>query len=167
MGEICGKKECNKNIIINNIKSILITIKDIPQISELFISFWGIKNLYTNSYFEFIINQNISYGYKIKNELIACCLMAYNNRNKYVTVILLCVKKEYQRNHFGKSLLSFCINNCRNGNLRNFELNVSVRNLKALNLYKKLGFIIKCYISNYYNDENPKDNDAYYMVLNT
>ena len=152
MGEICGKKECNKNII-NNIKPILITIKDIPQISELFISFWGIKNIYTTSYFEFIINQNI------------CCLMAYNNRNKYVTVILLCVKKEYQRNHFGKSLLSFCINNCRNGYLRNFELNVAVRNLKALNLYKKLGFIIKSYIPNYYNDENPKDNDAYYMVL--
>ena len=159
MGEICGKKESNKNSF-NNIKPILITFKDIPQIKELFISFWGTKNLYTTSFLKFIINQRISYGYKIKNELIACCLMAFNNINQFVTVGLLCVKKEYQRNHFGKSLLSFCINNCRNGNLRNFELNVSVRNLKALNFYKKLGFIIKNYIPNYYNEDNPKNNDA-------
>ena len=164
MGEICGKNEYNKKPI-NNIKPILISIKDIPQIIELFISFWGTKNLYTTSYLKLIICQNISYGYKIKDELIACCLMAYNYKKNFVTVILLCVKKEYQGKYLGKSLLSFCINICRYGNVRNFDLNVSVANKKAFNLYRKLGFVVKNYIPNYYNDENPKDNDSYYMIL--
>ena len=65
----------------------------------------------------------------------------------------------------GKSLLSFCLNNCSNLNKKNFSLNVSTTNFPAINLYEKEGFTIKTFIKKYYNDENPKDNDAYLMTL--
>ena len=166
MGEILGKKESDKDLI-NNIKPILMTTNDIPQIIEIYKSFWGTQNLYQNSLLEKIISLNMSYAYKIKNELIAFCLMAYNNKKKLVSVILLCVKKEYQGKKLGKSLLSFCINNCKNYNLRNFDLHVSTTNLTAFIVYKKLGFVVNSFIENYYHDKNPKDNNAYYMTLNT
>ena len=82
-----------------------------------------------------------------------------------VRIILICVKKEYKGNHLGKSLLSFCINYCFNLGLKNFSLHVSTTNMPALKLYKKLGFRINKFIEKYYHDENPKDNDAYYMTL--
>ena len=166
MGEIFGKKESDNNLI-NNIKPILMTINDIPQINEIYKSFWGAQTLYNNNILEKIINLNMSYTYKIKNEVIAFCLMAYNNKKKLISVILLCVKKEYQGKHLGKSLLSFCINMCKNRNFRNFDLHVSTTNLTAFILYKKLGFVVNSFIKNYYHDVNSKDNDAYYMTLNT
>ena len=44
-------------------------------------------------------------------------------------------------------------------------MHVSTTNIPAFKLYEKLGFSIKSTINKYYHDENPKDNDAYYMTL--
>ena len=147
------------------IKPIIMIREDIPQIIEIYKSYWGTIGLYKHSTLQIIINQKISYAYKINNEIIAFCLMHYNKNKNIVTIYLLCVKKKYKGNHFGKSLLSFCINHCSNLGLKNFSLHVSTTNIPALKLYKKLGFRINQFIEKYYHDEDPKDNDAYYMTL--
>ena len=128
-------------------------------------SFWGTIDLYKNSEFKRIIKQNLSYLYRIDNEIIAYCLIDFIKKENIAEISLLCVKKEYQRNHLGESILSFCLNNSCNLNIKNFCLHVSTTNVSAYNLYKKEGFTIKCFIKDYYKDKNPEDNDAYLMVL--
>ena len=166
MGEIIGKIIDNKNVDnSNNINPIKMHIKDIPQIIDIYKSYWGNIGLYKNITFEKIINQKLSYVYKIKNEIIAFCLIHY--KNKDIAIIdLLCVKKEYKGNKFGKNLLSFCINYCKQLNFKKINLHVSTNNFPALNLYKKNGFVISNFIEKYYHDKDQKNNDAYYMELN-
>lgn len=165
MGEIIIKSLYNQNSS-QNIKPIKMTVKDIDQIKEIYKSYWGEKGLYKDVILKKIINQRLSYVYKIKNEIIAFCLMYYNYKKCIVCVALLCVKKEYKGKHLGNSLLTFCINHCKNNYYRKFELHVSSTNYPAIKLYTKLGFEVKSFIQSYYHDENPKDNNAYYMTLN-
>jgi len=164
MGEIIEKIKNINNKSKNDIKPIIMNIKDIPQIIEIYKSYWGTNGLYKNQTFENIIKQKISYGYEIKKEIIAFCLMHYKNKD-IVNLDLLCVKKEYKGHKYGKNLLSYCINNCKNLNFKSIYLHVSTTNQPALNLYKKLNFNIIKFIEKYYHDEYPKNNDAYYMEL--
>ena len=163
-----GKQLVNKENIkrtIENIKPILMTVEDIPQIAEMYILNWGIMCLLPDYVLEMIINKNMSYVYKINDEVIAFCLMEYDYEF-YVCVDLICVKDKYKGLHLGENILSFCINNCKNFIFRKVHLHVSNTNKPALNLYKKLGFQAKDYIKNYYIDEKPEDSNAYYMELN-
>ena len=164
MGESINQEKSIERLI-KNIKVDYMKIEDIPQVAEIFISYWGTMCLYHDTVFERIINQNISFVYKIQNEVVAFCLMEYNNIKDIVEVDLLCVKKEYRGYHLGKSILSFSINFCRGLNLKNFSLHVSTTNMPALNLYKKLGFVICGYNQKYYTDEKPEDSNAYFMKL--
>ena len=165
MGERIEKKDYIENLI-KNIKPIKMKIEDLPQIAEIYISYWGTMCLYKDEEFERIINQNLSFVYKIEDEVIAFCLMEYNYKYDIVIVDILCVKKEFKGHHLGKSLLSFCINYCKDLNYKHFCLHVSTTNIPAFNLYEKLGFVIFGFIPKYYRDEKPEDSDAYYMTLN-
>ena len=164
MGKQLVDKEKAKRTI-ENIKPILMTVRDIPQIAEMFILNWGIMCLLPDYALEMIINKNMSYVYKINDEVIAFCLMEYDYEFN-VCVDLICVKDKYKGLHLGENILSFCINNCKNFIFRKVHLHVSTTNIPAFNLYKKLGFQIKDYIANYYMDEKPEDSNAYYMELN-
>ena len=164
MGKVLEEKDYIERII-KDIKPIKMAIEDLPQIAEIFISYWGTMGLYHDTVFERIINQNMSYVYKIHDEVIAFCLMSYDYNDDIVEVDLLCVKKKYKGFHLGKNILSFCIDNCIKLNYNNFCLHVSTTNTPAFNLYKKLGFEIKEFIAEYYSDEKPEDRNAYYMEL--
>ena len=165
MGEILGKGSVEEPLN-RSIKPHMITIEDIPQILEISKFFWGKRGIYKTSSLEKVINQHLSFAYKLRGKLIAFCLMCNKENTNIVNVFLICVKKEYQGKHFGKSLLSYCIKNCQNHNYKNFELHVSTTNVAALVVYKKLGFVVKSFNKNYYRDDNPKNNDAFYMTLN-
>ena len=172
MGLLCEKNKVNESIESIELNSV--SISDIPQIKEIFISYWGKRGLYKDSTFKAIIGQKLSYAYKSKNKVIAFCLMCYKLRKKdndntddnFVEVALLCVRKEYRNQKLGSSLLSFCIDNCKKYNFQKIALHVSTTNLPAFSLYKKLGFIVESFHEKYYHDENPKDNDAYFMTKN-
>ena len=163
-----GGKEKTKHVVIKykNILPIKITIKDIPQIIEIYKSYWGNRGLYDYSSFKSIIEQNLSYAFKIGDEIIGFCLIENRINPRIIEIDLLCIKKGFQGNHFGKNLLCFCINICRNLKFQNIALHVSTTNIPALTLYTKLGFKINKVSKQYYHDENPKDNNAYYMTLN-
>ena len=152
--------------IIKDIKPIPMQIEDIPQISEIFISYWGTMCLYKEITFVKMISQNLSYVYKIGDKIIAFCLMEYDYEDDNVEVTLFCVRKEFKGHHLGKSLLSFCIKNCHEFGFNKLSLHVSTKNIPAFNLYKKVGFEIREFIPKYYTDEKPEDSNAYFMVLN-
>ena len=147
-------------------KPIKVKEIDIPQIQEIYLSYWNEVGM--DSYFEYkrIIMYNKSYCYKINDELISFCLMEYNLEDKLIYIDLLCVKKKYAGNHYGKSILNFCIENCKKFNHKKFGLHVSTKNKIAIKLYESLGFKIKEFIKDYYNDDKPENNYAYFMVLN-
>jgi len=161
-----GDKETNHIIIdLKSILPIKMVSKDIQQVIDIYKSYWGYRGLYAYSFLKRVIEQNLSYAYKIGEEIIAFCLVENVPDKRIIEIDLLCVKKEYKGNHLGKSLLKFCINICKRLNFKNFGLHVSTTNTPAFELYSKLGFKIRNSIQNYYNDNNPKDNNAYYMTL--
>ena len=171
MGLLCEKSQKNENIESIQINSV--SINDIPQLKEIFISYWGKNGLFKDATFKAMIGQKLSYAYKSKKKVIAFCLMCYNERKKdnnidkkTVEVALLCVREGYRHQKLGSTLLSFCINNCKKYNIEKITLHVSSTNLPAFSLYKKLGFIVESFHEKYYHDENPKDNDAYFMTKN-
>ena len=163
-----GKEKIKHTVVKFNevIKPIKMKIKDLPQIIEIYKSYWGERGLFKDSIFKNIIQQNLSYVYKINDEIIGFCLMEYLPNNNIIEIALLCIKEEYKSIHLGKTLLSFCINYCISKNYKNFSLHVSTKNIPALRLYEQIGFTTRKLINNYYNDEDPKVNDAYYMTLN-
>ena len=161
-----GDKETNHIVVdLKNILPMKMEGKDLRQVVEIYKSYWGRRGLYSNSFFKRVIEQNLSYVYKIGEEIIAFCLVENIPNKRIIEIDLLCVKQEYKGNHLGKSLLNFCINICKRLNFNNFGLHVSTTNTTAIGLYSKLGFKIRDIIENYYNDKNPKDNHAYYMTL--
>ena len=160
-----SKKSSNKTV--NDIKIFKLEEKDIPSIQEIFLSYWGTKGLDFFSEYKRMIGQNMSYCHKIEGELIDFCLLEYNSKEKLVYIDLLCVKKEYSGHHYGKSIFNYCIEKCKQNNFKIFGLHVSTKNKIALKLYEESGFIIKEFIKDFYSDEGPEGNDAYYMILNS
>ena len=151
--------------LLKTIKPIPVTDEDIPQMNEIYKTFWGIKGIYPDEEYKRIIKQNLSYSYKNGGEIMAFCLLDYSENEKITEIYLLCVKKSYQCCKLGELLLSFCIDNCCKLNYKKFCLHVYTTNSIALGLYKKLGFEIKQFIPELYKDETPVDNDGYYMEL--
>ena len=163
------KSNNNKKIFdktIKNLKPIKVKENDIPQIQEIYTTYWKIGGMDSYNGFRNIIIFDKSYCYKINDELIAFCLMEYKKEEDMIYVDLLCVKKEYAGNHYGKSLLYFCIENCKKLNSKYFGLHVSTKNKIAIKLYETLGFKIKDFIKEFYSDDIPQNNDAYFMILN-
>ena len=60
------------------------------------------------------------------------------------------VLSDYQNNHIGTRLLDYLINKYLN-KVSNITLEVKSDNVKAISLYKKMGFIEKTIRKNYYN----------------
>ena len=141
-----AEKENTKHFVVKigeNMKPEKMKIKDLSQLIEMHKSNWGNRGLFKYSVYKSIIEQNLSYVYKVGDDVLGVCLMEYIPSQKNVEVDLICIKKELQGNHLGKSLLSFCINNCKNLKYKSFSLHVSTRNIPAFNLYTKLGFKIE------------------------
>ena len=154
-----------KNKTNSEYKFILAQTNDIPEIKAIGNSFWGKEGVYSDKYYLDILKQNLSYVYKENNIVIAFCLVKYVPNIHFISIDLLCVKTGYQGKGLGKSLLTFCINNCVQKKYYRFYLHVAKTNTVAYNLYKKLGFYIDRFIPNYYYNDKPPHNDAYLMVL--
>ena len=57
------------------------------------------------------------------------------------------------------------MNKAKNEGINKFSLHVSQNNKHAINLYKKLGFIVKKSYKNYFHSKiNPERNPAYLMT---
>lgn len=143
----------------------LLTYYDISQINEISYHFWQEDGIYPLSELLRLLKSNLSYGFKIKNELVAFCLIDRSVAS--AQIYLFAVKHTYHRMGFGKKLLKWCISNANLEGISKFSLHVAVNNEAAIKLYKSVGFeniqLIKGY---YYNGKNKADdNDGYKMEL--
>ena len=155
----------NNKLINTDYTPISPTEEDIPAIKELCYYFWEEEGIFSENFYEEILSQNLSYIYKDNSILIAVCLALYEDNLKQVNISVLCVHNEYQRRGIGKSILNACIDNCVEKGYNEFNLNVCVTNHNAIKLYKKVGFIYKKLCKNYYSEDEPPNNDAYFMEL--
>lgn len=146
----------------SEIQLCLLTPIDIKQINEISYHFWKEDGIYPLSELLRLLESNLSYGYKIKDELIAFCLI--ENLITTGEIYLFPVKHTYHRMGFGKKLMKWCISNANLCGLNHFALNVQVDNDPGKKLYRSVGFEIVKLIKGYYNEQNTIY-DAYRMEL--
>ena len=159
----------NKYNIIKNddekFNFVLLDKSDIPQIKNLFYLIWNKGGEFPDRFYNVTLEQNLSYAYKIKDEIIAVCLVGERKSKIYINAF--CVKKEYRRKGIGEALFNYCIEKCKNFGFNCFYLHVAQSNIAAINLYKKFGFKTEKELLDYYIHDVPPDRDAYLMSLDT
>ena len=160
------KIKVNKKHEIEKAKLERATCDDIIPIDKLIRETFGEDEGYSMEYYINVISQKLSYIFKLKGNIIAICLIDFNEEDlDGICISCLCVKKEYRHKGLGRKILSFCIDNCICHGFEEFYLHVATTNINALKLYTSLGFEPIKVLENYYDSPNPEDNDAYLMVL--
>ena len=82
-------------------------------------------------------------------------LLDYSLYYDRIEINYLFIVEPYRRRGFAKKLLDFLISMYYNNNVVNITLEVSEKNIAAINLYKKIGFKSEAMRENYYgNGEN-------------
>jgi|TARA_B110000003_G_scaffold260714_1_gene281835 ribosomal protein S18 acetylase RimI-like enzyme len=81
------------------------------------------------------------------------------NRRKHCMSIAIAVLQEFSRKGLGTQLLSELIEKGKAKGITRFELDVSVNNPIAINLYKKMGFVIEGERQQSYLIDGEFDND--------
>lgn len=106
---------------------------------------------------ETILEQDYShiYGYYIDENLIA--FLHIEKSYDEIDIINIVVKEEYQRKKIGTKLLNYLFKYYND--VIKYNLEVRATNFKAINLYKKFGFIIINTRKGYYEGE-----DGYLMI---
>jgi len=144
----------------------LLSFSDIDQILKITTSIWSNEGNYSDFVIRKVIKEKLSYSIKIENEIICFCLInregiAFNEG--YIS--LVCVKENYRHKGLGYKIMKYCMNKAKNEGINKFSLHVSQNNKHAINLYKKLGFIVKKSYKNYFHSKiNPERNPAYLMT---
>ncbi len=115
----------------------------------------------TEDQLEFEINKNpFSELYLIeKNENIVGFVQIYDQEDNY-EIAYIGVLKEYQRQRNASKLLSFLVDQAKQNDLDNINLEVRTTNAKAIGMYKKFGFKIATTRKKYYKNGD----DAYLMM---
>lgn len=72
--------------------------------------------------------------------------------NKNAEILNFYVDKKYQNQGYGKMLLNFVLDLCKQCNVRYISLEVRVSNHKAISLYEKHGFIQSYHRKAYYSN---------------
>ena len=134
--------------------------EDIKEIVEISYKFWKKNGIYSISFYNQRIIEQLSFVLKINNKLVGCCLCE-NLGNKISSISLLMIDDIYQNQGFGKFLLKYCLENLKYKGFIFCQLHVCTTNYKAMNLYEKFGFERMKFVKNYYKNE--KDKDAFIM----
>lgn len=110
---------------------------------------------------DFEINNNpFSKLYLIeKNENIVGFVQYYDQQDNY-EIAYIGVLKKYQRQKNASKLLAFLIEQAKDNELDNINLEVRTKNKKAIELYQKFGFKIATTRKKYYANGD----DAYLMM---
>ncbi len=110
---------------------------------------------------DFEINKNpFSELYLIgKNENIVGFVQYYDQDDNY-EIAYIGILKKYQRQKNASKLLSFLVEQAKDNDLDNINLEVRTKNQDAIKLYRKFGFKIATTRKNYYANGD----DAYLMM---
>ena len=112
------------------------------------------------------IQSGIEQGYislvcEIDNELVGYVVgFTFEvNRRKHCMSIAIAMLQDYSSKRMGTELMKELIKRGKNKGITRFELDVSVKNKIAINLYKKMGFVIEGERKNSYLIDGEFDDD--------
>ena len=71
-----------------------------------------------------------------------------------IELVNIFVKNEYRNRKIGSFMLKYLIDFANNNNIYNITLEVDEKNIYAIKLYEKYGFIKKAIRKNYYNNSD-------------
>lgn len=97
----------------------------------------------------------------VSNDSITGYILA-EKKEENIEIISLCVDRNCREKGLASRLIINIIQKGKDDSLDNIILYVRVKNIKAIRLYKKLGFVKKMYLKNFYAPNKP----GYKMVLN-
>ena len=92
------------------------------------------------------------YTYSVDKNVVA--FMLYEDIYDRFELDNIFVLDEYRNNGIATILMEFMINEGKKKNITNITLEVREDNVKAINLYRKYGFVEKAIRNNYYNNCN-------------
>lgn len=120
------------NVFKKNIENILSKYRNKNIFYEqIFIDF--VLNKYDNAYYFYIYD---------KNEIVGCCKSAI--RQNKVELVNIFIDENYRGNNYSYYMLKNMIQFLKKDkNIKKISLSVLKNNYIALNLYKKIGFIIE------------------------
>ena len=95
------------------------------------------------------------------NKIVGMVVGYIDNCNDNIAYIsLVGVLKDYRRRNIAANLLKSFICKCKDRDILKIHLYTDIRNTKAINMYKKLGFYEKKLI----NDKRPEDVHLFYDI---
>lgn len=110
-----------------------------------------------NSSFYFIVKKD-----KILRGIIIVVEKNLPISNEFAYINTLIVDKRFQKQGLATTLLTLTFDKMRSKGIRKVCLHVNIKNINAIKLFEKIGFIKDGIVKNYYGN----DNDAYFMVKN-
>ena len=117
-------------------------LNDLELINSL-MSYFNINvyNEINNPFVKFILCE-------INGKIIGC--IDYSFFDDRIEINYIIVKEEYQHKGIATEMLEYMIEKCKT--IENITLEVSTKNIKAINFYHKNGFIDVSIRKNYYSD---------------
>lgn len=145
------KKNMGNLFMNNEVKFKLMDINDVNRVYEIerdsFFTPWT-KDAFIN---EMINNKIARYFLILKDNLIIGYIGIWKILDEgHITNIA--IDKKYRGNKYGEMLLEYALDEMIEIGIEHFTLEVRESNEKALNLYKKFGFVVKGRRLNYYKD---------------
>lgn len=136
-------REGNKNISLVKAKN-----EDIDEINKLNNIFFGRIGYESMMPEDEEKNNHITYLIKLYNEVIGKIKISKDSNSAFISGFG--IVPEFRGNGYGKEALIETLNNLNKDKIYDVELDVEIKNKKALNLYKYCGFKEQS-IMNYYN----------------
>lgn len=112
-----------------------------------------------NCFFDEFKQKTRKYFVALDNNIPVGYIGIFDSIDDY-NIIGVAVDKKYQRKGIGSKLLQTVIEEANKNKVATISLEVDETNQKAINFYKKMGFVVTNVRKKYY-----KDNDAYIMWL--
>ncbi len=94
----------------------------------------------SKEYFEKILEEGNLWGYFLENELIGCIGLIKQGNSKYLEIQNLIIKPKFQRQGFGKKLISFVEKYAQENNSLGLLIRTKHKNIKNIQIYEHLGF---------------------------
>ena len=145
---------------MDNIKIVPCDKSCYDQLYKIHLSVMPENDIMTeNCFFDEFVQATRKYFVAINNNCAIGYIGVFDSFDDY-NIIGIAVEEGYQRRGIGYKLLQRIIEEAKKNNIKTISLEVDETNEKAINFYKKNGFVVTNIRKKYY-----KDNDALIMWL--
>ncbi len=139
-----------------------VTYKNYQNLRNQFLLLFKIK--YPDEFYKRIYDKKYATIFGInKSTKEMACFAVLDINQKHADILAIGVAKEFQGKKVGSSILKKVLEEFTLMGVTDVKLIVQQNNISAIKLYEKFGFDITKSLKDYYNLEDPSENQAYVM----